>query len=109
MITISSREVGKDVVVEPSGRLDMVGAGPVRKAVTELVGDGRRLVVDLDAVEFLDSSGLGALIACLKSARQAGGDLRIARPNEQVMLVLQLTSMDTVLRPWGSVEDALAS
>src|SRR5205809_5297005 len=48
------------------------------------VEDGnRQLVVDLDQVNFIDSSGLGALISGLKSARQAGGDLRIANPSEQ--------------------------
>jgi anti-sigma B factor antagonist len=55
---------------------------------------------------FLDSSGLGALIAGLKTARQAGGDLRIARPTEAVSLVFTLTNMDRVLRPRASVEEA---
>ena len=43
-----------------------------------------RVVVDLAETQFLDSSGLGALIAGLKTTRQAGGDLRIARPERQV-------------------------
>jgi anti-sigma B factor antagonist len=59
-------------------------------------------------VNFIDSSGLGALISGLKSARQAGGDLRIANPGEQARVVLKLTTLDRVLRPYDSVEDALA-
>ena len=72
--------------------------------------DGQhRLVVDLGQVSFIDSSGLGALISGLKSARQAGGDLRIANPGEQARVVLKLTRLDRVLHPYDSVEDALAN
>jgi len=67
-----------------------------------------RLVVDLGAVTFIDSSGFGALIGGLKAARQAGGDLRIARPTNQALVVLKLTSLDRVLRPFASVEEAVA-
>lgn len=96
-------------VVSPSGRLTMVGAPDLRDMVSSLVQEGRtRLVVDLSGVTFLDSSGLGALVAGLKSARQAGGDLRIAAASEQVLLVLKLTSLDRVLEPHASVEAAFA-
>jgi anti-sigma B factor antagonist len=54
----------------------------------------------------VDSSGLGALIGCLKSARQAGGDLRIAQPTAQVTMVLQLSNLDRVLKSYGSAEEA---
>lgn len=97
-------------VVAPIGRLDMVAAPQLRAIVTETVAGGsNRLVVDLGGTQFLDSSGLGALIAGLKTTRQAGGDLRIARPNEQVQLVMELTQMNTVLRPYPTVEAALAA
>ena len=66
------------------------------------------LVVDLDAVTFVDSSGLGALIGGLKAARQAGGDLRIARPGEQARAILELTTLNRVLRPHRTVEAAVA-
>ncbi len=57
----------------------------------------------------MDSSGLGALVASLKRARQAGGDLRIASLTPQVQMVLQLTNLDRVLRPYASVEEALGA
>jgi len=55
---------------------------------------------------FLDSSGLGALIGGLKSARQAGGDLRIARPTPAVRTVFELTNLDRVLRARDDVDTA---
>lgn len=94
-------------VVAPHGRLNMVAARQLRDTLTGLVGAGTtRIVVDLDATTFIDSSALGALVAGLKTARQAGGDLRIARPTESVMTVFKLTNLDKVLRPRDDVESA---
>jgi anti-sigma B factor antagonist len=94
-------------VVSPKGRLTMASARQMREILTDLVGQGTtRIVVDMQETSFLDSSGLGALIAGLKSARQAGGDLRIARPTPAVMTVFTLTNLDKVLRPRDSVDGA---
>ncbi len=96
-------------VIRLSGRFDFLSATKVRQRFVAAVDGGyRRLVVDLAAVEFMDSSGLGALIGGLKSARQAGGDLRLAAAGAQALSVLKLTSLDRVFRAYASVEDALA-
>lgn len=94
-------------VVRPEGRLNMSSARRLKEVLDGLVGDGTtRIVVDMAGTTFLDSSGLGALIGGLKAARQAGGDLRIARPTEAVRTVFSLTNLDKVLRARDSVEGA---
>jgi anti-sigma B factor antagonist len=94
-------------VVRPSGRLTMVSARQLTEAVAGLLDAGtKHIAIDLSATDFMDSSGLGALVAGLKSARQAGGDLQIAAPNEQVLTILRLTNLDKVLRPRATVEEA---
>lgn len=98
---------GGVVVLKPEGRLNMVAAPAVREAVASIVDSGRsKVAVDLSGVEFIDSSGLGALISGLKTTRQAGGDLRIAGANDQVKLVLSLTNLERVLTPYDTVENA---
>ncbi|KUI47257.1 anti-anti-sigma factor [Mycobacterium sp. GA-1199] len=95
------------VVVKPEGRLNMVAAPALRTELHGLIeGGNTRLVVDLSATEFIDSSGLGALISGLKLARQAGGDLRIAAPTTQVETVLSLTNLDRVLRAHPTADAA---
>ena len=90
------------------GRLNMVSAARLKQAVTDTVDGGRaRVVVDLSGVGFMDSSGLGALIAGLKKARQEGGDLRITGGTQQVATVLALTNLDRVLHSYDSVEGAM--
>ncbi|MDQ1513153.1 MAG: anti-sigma factor antagonist [Microbacteriaceae bacterium] len=94
-------------IVRPVGRLNLTSATGMRERVRDLVAEGHiRVVIDLAAVSFLDSSGLGALVGGLKSTRQAGGDLRIAAPSEQVRMVLRLTNMDRILPPYGRAEEA---
>jgi anti-sigma B factor antagonist len=94
-------------VVRPQGRLNMSSARRLKEVLDGLVAEGTtRIVVDMAETTFLDSSGLGALIGGLKAARQAGGDLRVARPTEAVRTVFTLTNLDKVLRARDSVEGA---
>lgn len=96
-------------IVRLDGRLDLVTAGEARQRMVDAVEGGqKRLVVDMGNVDFVDSSGLGAIVGVLKAARQAGGDLRIACPTSQFRAILELTMLDRVLRPYDTVEEALA-
>lgn len=107
---ITSETRGGEIrVVQPSGRLDLLTAAQLKLRLTEeIAAGGRRLVVDLSGVSFIDSSGLGAIIGGLKAARLAGGDLRIAGANKQARVILELTTLDRVLRPYDTVDEAAA-
>jgi anti-anti-sigma factor len=95
-------------IVRPHGRLDLLTAPGVKQQIAATIANGHRyLLVDLVDITFIDSSGLGVLLGSLKSARLAGGDLRIARPTEQARVILELTTLDRILKPYSSVEDAL--
>ena len=102
-------EIGQDAaVLGVEGRLTMATAAGLRAVVAQAIEAGRpRLVLDMGECSFLDSSGLGAVVGGLKAARQAGGDLRLARLTPQVLTVLELTNLDRVLRPYPTVEAAL--
>ena len=104
---METRTEGDATVLSCQGRLNMVAASRLKSRVDEVIANGSpRIVVDLAGVEFIDSSGLGALVSGLKTARQAGGDLRLARAGEQVRTVLSLTNLDRVLRSHDTVGDA---
>ncbi|WP_026535516.1 STAS domain-containing protein [Arthrobacter sp. H14] len=95
--------------VKGAGRLNMVSAAKLREVVSDVVAGGsNHVVINMAEMDFMDSSGLGALIGCLKIARQAGGDLRIANVQSQVKMVLELTNMNRVLTPYDNVEAAFA-
>ena len=93
-----------------NGRFNMITAQSFRDQIKALVEFGSiRIVVDLGGVTSFDSSALGALIGGLKTTRQAGGDLRLCSPTEQVNLVLRLTNMDRVLICSDSAEAAFGN
>lgn len=109
-LDVQTRQTDKGVtVIAPSGRLDVAGAPALKTAIADAVKNGpSRLVIDMEGVSFVDSSGLGSVIAGLKMVRTSQGDLRLAAPNQQVRVVLELTTLDRVFPYYASVEEALA-
>lgn len=108
MMQVHTSTVQDAAVLRCEGRLTMVAAPTLKSAIDEVVEAGQaHVVIDLSDTSFVDSSGLGALVAGLKRARQAGGDLRIAEPQEQVRMVLALTNLDRILQPFDRLEDAV--
>ena len=106
---MESRQTDSGVtVLAPSGRLDVVGAPALKDAVSEAMKNGQpRLVIDMEGVTFVDSSGLGSVVSALKQVRTSKGDLRLAAPNQQVRVVLELTTLDRVFPYFATVEEAL--
>ena len=98
------------MVVAPTGRLDVTGAPALKEALSELGKDGQqpRVVIDMEGVSFVDSTGLGSVIAVLKQLRTKQGELRLAAPNQQVRVVLELTTLDRVFPYYATLEEALA-
>lgn len=96
---------GGERLLSPAGRLDAASAPVLQGALAAaLAEEETHLLVDLSAVEFLDSTGLGVLVGGLKAARKAGGDLRLASPSPPVARLLRLTTLDRVFRVLESAE-----
>lgn len=84
-----------EIWLKPVGALDAAGARVVRTETAALNLSGTpNVTVDLSDVPFLDSSGLGALIALAKKAARQGGRVRLFRPGEQPLRLVQLTHLD---------------
>lgn len=78
--------------------MDIYTAGKLRDAVNETVEKSRyRLAVDLADMEFMDSSGLGVLIAALKRLQEHDGELVLVSPRDQMRRILKLTGLDKIL------------
>jgi anti-sigma B factor antagonist len=91
------------------GDVDIATAPRLREQLVALVAKGQtRLVVDLDGVGFMDSTGLGVVISVLKRTRTHGGDLRLVANQESLTSLFQLTGLDRTLPLCTSVEAAIA-
>ena len=82
----------------------------LRDKIHSLIGDKiRKVVMDLSGVNYVNSSGLGTLIAALTTVRNAGGDLRLARVGEKVHSLFIVTQLVKVFETYESVDRALSS
>lgn len=96
MIAAERRDAGLTVVELEGPRLDAAGAERFRAEMRRIIDGGeRRIAVDFARVQFMDSTGLGALVGCLKYMGQ-GGAIEIVGPCERVLKVLKLTRMDRI-------------
>src|SRR5690349_10762863 len=108
-LEVEMRQVESGVtVVAPTGRLDVAGAPALKDAIAEVVKNGPpRVVIDMGAISFVVSTGLGSVISALKQVRASQGELRLAAPNQQARVVLELTTLDRVFPYYATVEEAL--
>lgn len=97
-------------VVAPRGDLDMATVDEARRTLGGLIDRGQsRLLVDLGGVGFIDSSGMGVLIAAMKRARAAGGDVRLCALQDEVRGLFELTRLSRAMSIHPTRQEALAS
>jgi anti-sigma B factor antagonist len=115
MHVVSEIEPGTNTaVVTLRGELDAHDASRLRDVLTAAIGevsaegrDGRRLVLDLTGVAFLDSTVLGTMIGALRRIREAGGELRIVLPETPARRIFDITGLEPVLNVYPTREAAL--
>ncbi len=94
-------------VLRPSGDLDVYTVGSLRDAIGSMIDQKTtKVVVDLDGVPFMDSSGLGALMGGVRRLREAGGDLAIACTREQHLKLFTITGFGDGVSIAPTVEEA---
>jgi anti-sigma B factor antagonist len=102
--------VGKATVLKLRGRLDAVSAISLKDRVKDFTGTGQNcLVIDMAEVDYVDSSGLGSMVACLRSVNKLGGDIRIASLQDRVRAVFELIRLHHVFEIFDAVPAAVDS
>lgn len=98
------------ILLQPQGRLDLQGGKVLETQMACLVPQPHDLwVLDLAQVDFMDSSGLVALVTGLKAARKSGCRLVLCNVQAPVRLILELTQLDSVFKIFESYEAVLTT
>lgn len=109
-LTLDSRTDGPFQIIAVGGEIDVYTAPRLREAIVAAIDDGHtRLVVDVEKVEFLDSTGLGVLVGALKKVRADGGTLDIVCTQERILKIFDITGLDKVFGLHDSVSAAIAA
>ena len=109
-LTLSTNEVGGATIIAVGGEIDVYTAPKLRDKITELVADGvYDIIVDMEAVEFLDSTGLGVLVGGLKKVRAHDGSLELICTQDRLLKIFRITGLAKVFVIHDSADGALAA
>jgi anti-sigma B factor antagonist len=109
-LTLSAVEIDAHrQVLVVAGELDLFGVPDLKRTLAELIERGvRRVVVDLSAVTFLDSTALGVILGAMRRLRARGGELAVVNLNPSITQLLEITGLDQMLAVLPSLQEALA-
>ena len=97
-------------VVQVHGdQLDASNADDFKRQIAPVLTANSRMVLDLGQLQFVDSSGCGAILSCLKSLTSSGGDLKLCRVTRPVRNIFELIRLHRICEIFDSREDAVAS
>jgi anti-sigma B factor antagonist len=102
--------IGDCAVLQVTGEVDVYTAPLLRERVLDLMAKGAvHLLVDLGTVDFIDSTGLGVLVGCLKRLRAREGSLTLVLNAKHIVRVFQITGLTKIFPPQHSVSAAIAA
>ena len=108
-LTLATEEVEGATIIAVGGEIDVYTAPRLRDKITELVADGvYSLIIDMEGVEFLDSTGLGVLVGGLKKVRAHDGSLQLICTQERLLKIFRITGLAKVFVIHESADAALA-
>lgn len=109
-LSVSQQSVGEYPVLAVRGEVDVYSAPALAEGLNNLIEAGTKaVIVDLTEVGFLDSTGLGVLVAARTAAADAGLALPIACDHERVLKLFKITGLDAVFQIHPSVDAAVES
>ena len=109
-LSLNTRTVDDRTVVEVGGEIDVYAAPKLREALIELVQSGTyHIVVDMEQVEFLDSTGLGVLVGGLKRVRSHDGSMTLVCTQERLLKIFRITGLTRVFEIHPDVSAAVAA
>ena len=105
---LAVEKVGDVAVVEiPVDELDASNTGELKHDIAPVLEANVKLVIDLSRLRFVDSSGLGAILSCLRQLSSKGGDLKLSGMQKQVRAVFELVRMHRIFDIYGTREEAV--
>ena len=109
-LSLETRQVADRTVVAVGGEIDVYTAPKLRDRITELVNAGHHdLLVDLEKVEFLDSTGLGVLVGGLKKVRAQDGSMELICSQDRLLKIFRITGLAKVFTIHDSEAGALGA
>jgi anti-sigma B factor antagonist len=106
-LDVETTQRGDASILTLIGEIDVYTAPRLRQSIVDLVdGGARRIVVDMEKVDFLDSTGLGVLVEGLKRVRTHDGELSIVATSDKIKKIFDITGLNKAFPIHSSVDEA---
>jgi anti-sigma B factor antagonist len=106
-LELDTSEQGGKTILTVRGEIDVYTAPRLRQAIVDIVeAGGHDIVVDMERVDFLDSTGLGVLVEALKRVRSHDGDLAIVATQDKILKIFDITGLNKAFGIHASVAEA---
>jgi anti-anti-sigma factor len=118
---LKTKNIGGITVIELAGRMTVDNIYSLTKSIEKNVfpftgkiqesaaKSNSRVILDMEGVEAIDSSGLGTLLFLAKKCRELGGDLKVVSVSPEVKMVIDIVKFDKILQIYNSMDDAVKS
>lgn len=107
-LNITPRKVNGFQVLDVIGEIDVYTAPRFKEALGEIIDSGQNdLIVNLEQVTYMDSSGFGTLLSATKRLRPAGGAVNLVACNSAIDRMLRITRLNTIFGIYGTVDEAM--
>ena len=107
---IQKRMAGDIAILALEGRLDLTSSSSLKEASKEvMVNDSKKMVLNLDKVDFINSSGLGALVSILKEVRNSQGSMKLTNLAPYVKEIFDITQLSNIFEIFPDEKQALSS
>ena len=97
------------VVLLPLEKLDLSTTTDFKQAMAQVTAQHKKVVLNMENVGFVDSSGLGAMLSVLRELSGNSGDLKLCLVQKRVRVMFELVRMHRILTIFDTIDDALAS
>jgi len=109
-LDIQSREMEGLTVLDATGEIDIYTAPEFKKAVDSVIASGQKhIVINMENVSYMDSSGFGMLLSATKKVKPDGGSINLAACGSAIERMLRVTKLDSVFQIHPNVEEAIKS
>lgn len=106
---INSRDVDGVIIFDIDGEIDLYNAPEIKDSIKEQMDSGnKKIIINLEKVSYIDSSGIGALISSLSNLKKIGGGLKIIHVYDSVKKVFELTKLTSFFEIYDNEDEAVS-
>lgn len=107
-LSMTTEDRGTACTVALVGEVDVYTSPKLKQELSQIIDDGcLDIIVDLDGLDFIDSSGLGVLVSSLRTVKELGGTIRLVCSKNGILKIFRITGLDKVFPVFATVEEAV--